>query len=354
MVSKSCVNYPFKNLRSQTPQDPVPLIVIPLFTAAADIHRPNRTALKFHRASLVYGPSIWRQQQNGAAHGSYSAWLFSVCNVFVFPVFCFLNKISFTRDELLNIRQNTPQKLLPDFDYSVVLLDTIVGGAVVLVKRYRTRRRGKRASELVKLCWRGLRTPLPSIHLVNLRSLPNKTDKLLLSRTNKDFSNSAALCFMETWLNDTIPDSALHLLNFQLIRSDRDAESRVKLHGGGTCFYINERWCTDVTVLKKMCCSDLETLFINCKPFYSPREFCSFILVRFYIPPLANARSAWQKLAVLIRHRTKHPNSVLIILWDFKKANLSSELPKYRQNLCWPAGPHLHKDLQQITGAVHA
>ncbi len=141
---------------------------------------------------------------------------------------------------------------------------------------------------------------------------------------------------METWLNDTIPDSALHLSNFQLIRSDRDAESRVKLHGGGTCFYITERWCTDVTVLKKMCCSDLETLFINCKPFYSPREFSSFILVRFYIPPLANARSAWQKLAVLIRHRTKHPNSVLIILWDFKKANLSSELPKYRQHITCP------------------
>ncbi len=50
--------------------------------------------------------------------------------------------------------------------------------------------------------------PLPSIHLVNLRSLPNKTDKLLLlSQTNKDFSNSAAV-FIGTWLNDAIPDSS--------------------------------------------------------------------------------------------------------------------------------------------------
>ncbi len=31
--------------------------------------------------------------------------------LFVFPVFCFSKKISFTRDELLNIRQNTPQNL---------------------------------------------------------------------------------------------------------------------------------------------------------------------------------------------------------------------------------------------------
>ncbi len=57
------------------------------------------------------------------------------------------------------------------------------------------------------------------------------------------------------------------------------------------CFYINERWSTDVTVLKKMYCSDLETLFINCKPFYygsrvacKPRKFCSFILVSVNIP----------------------------------------------------------------------
>ncbi len=37
--------------------------------------------------------------------------------------------ISFTRDGLLNIRQNTPQNLLPDFDYSDVLLNVVVGGS---------------------------------------------------------------------------------------------------------------------------------------------------------------------------------------------------------------------------------
>ncbi len=204
----------------------------------------------------------------------------------VFPVFCFSNTISFTRDELLNIWQNTPQNLLLDLDYSDVLLDIVVGGAAVPFRCYRTRRRGKRAGArrgkqagaLVKLSQRGLRTPLSSIHLANLRSLPNKTDKLLLlSRTSKDFSNSSALCFTENWLNDAIPDSALHLpkliRSLQLIRSDRNAESTGKSLGGGTCFYINERWCTDVTVLKKMCCSDLEMLFINCKLFYSLGRF---------------------------------------------------------------------------------
>ncbi len=108
----------------------------------------------------------------------------------------------------------------------------------MLMKRFRTCRRGKRAGALVKLRQRGFRTALPSIHLTNLCSLPNKTDQLLLlSQTNKDFFNFAALCFTETWLNDTIPDSTLSLPGFQLFRADRDAESMGKSRGGGRYFY---------------------------------------------------------------------------------------------------------------------
>ncbi len=209
--------------------------------------------------------------------------------------------------------------------------------SATLFRHCRTRRRGKQAGALMKLRQHRFKTPLPSIHLANLRSLPNKTDKLLLlSWTNKDFSNFAALCFTEAWLNDAIPDSALHLPGFQLIRADRNAESTGKSCGGGTCFYINERCCTDVTVLKKMCCSDLEALFINCRPFYSPREFCSFILVSVYIPPQVDVSSALQKLADLITDTEQHPDSVLIILGDFNQANLSRELPKYRQRVTCP------------------
>ncbi len=134
------------------------------------------------------------------------------------------NTISFTKEILLNIWQNTPQNLLPVFDYYDVLVDIVIGGAAVF-RCFRIHRQGKWARVLVKLRERKFWMPMPSIYLANLRSLPNKTDEpLLLSRTNKDFSNSAALCFTETWPNDAIPDSALHLLNFQLFRSDRDAE----------------------------------------------------------------------------------------------------------------------------------
>ncbi len=103
------------------------------------------------------------------------------------------------------------------------------------------------------------------------------------------------------------------------------------------CFYINERWCTDVKVLKKMCCSDLEMLLNNCKPFYSPRKFCSFIPVSVNIPPQANAKSASQKIAdQIIDTEQKHPDSVLIIPRNFNRANLSRELPKYRQHITCP------------------
>ncbi len=54
-----------------------------------------------------------------------------------FSCFLFLKHDQFfTRDELLNIRQNTPQNLLPVFNY----LDIVVGGAAVLFSRYRTHR----------------------------------------------------------------------------------------------------------------------------------------------------------------------------------------------------------------------
>ncbi len=84
-----------------------------------------------------------------------------------------------------------------------------------------------------------------------------------------------------------------------------------------------------------MCCSDLETIFINCKPFYSTREIYSFVLVSVYIPPQAHVSSALQKLADLITEQ-QHPDSVLIILGDFNKANLSCELPIYRQHVTCP------------------
>ncbi|XP_051928360.1 uncharacterized protein LOC127604961 [Hippocampus zosterae] len=157
---------------------------------------------------------------------------------------------------------------------------------------------------------------------------------LLLTKTNKTFARSAALCFTETWLSDRHPDPALHLPGFRLLRADRDTELSGKSNGGGICFYINEEWCTDVTKLDAHCSPDLESLSLNCKPFYSPHEFTSFLLVGVYIAPQANANTAIQTLAEQVNKlELKYPESPLIILGDFNRAHLNRELPRYKQHI---------------------
>ncbi len=81
-----------------------------------------------------------------------------------------------------------------------------------------------------------------------------------------------------------------------------------------------------------MCSPNLEAHFINCKYFYSPREFSSFILVNVYVPLVA-----MQQLAEQISEREqRYPDCLLIILGDYNKANLSRDLPKYRQHVTCP------------------
>ncbi len=56
-----------------------------------------------------------------------------------------------------------------------------------------------------------------------------------------------------------------------------------------------------------------------------------------YIPPQAHVCSVLQKQADLITDtEQQHTDSVLIIFGDFNKANLSRELPKYRQHVTCP------------------
>ncbi|KAK3516000.1 hypothetical protein QTP70_000716 [Hemibagrus guttatus] len=183
-------------------------------------------------------------------------------------------------------------------------------------------------------------------------------DELTLQMNkNRDFPTSCVLCFTETWLCDAIPDSALQLGGFNLYRADRHTELSGKTQGGGICFYINNSWCNDVKVLSQLCSPDLEAFTINCKPFYSPREFSSFILVGVYIPPQGNVREAQRALADEIQsvERT-NPDALVIVLGDFNKGNLSHELPKYKQFIKCPTreGNVLDHCYTTISGAYRA
>ncbi|XP_068507262.1 uncharacterized protein [Syngnathus scovelli] len=239
--------------------------------------------------------------------------------------------------------EGLPDKIITTLDAANIetnydCLSEILAGAAVLYKLARRRRRGKRAGALVKLRQRGFRSALPSIHLANVRSLANKMDELLLlTSRNTDFSRSAALCFVETWLSERTPHHAMELAGFRLTRADRSAELSGKSKGGGLCFYINERWCTDVMVLKEFCSPLLETLFINCRPFYSPREFSSIVMAAVYIPPNARASEATQMLADQVTDMERLlPNSLIIVLGDLNRANLAHELPRYRPHITCP------------------
>lgn len=87
---------------------------------------------------------------------------------------------------------------------------------------------------------------------------------------------------------------------FTIFRSDREFKAVDKSKGGGLCFLINNRWCTNNKILSTSCTSDLETLVIQCRPFYLPREFPSLIFVAVYIPPDANTGTAIQQLVDIV------------------------------------------------------
>ena len=138
----------------------------------------------------------------------------------------------------------------------------------------------------MRLRRRHLRPPLPSMFLSNVRSLRNKADEFLCNQqTKRDYKDCFIFCFTDTWLDATIPDSAVQPPGLTIYRSDRSRDENRKARGGGVCILVNDRWATDVKMLSKTCSVDIETLTIVCGPFYLPREFFSIIMTAVYIPP---------------------------------------------------------------------
>ncbi|XP_058010955.1 uncharacterized protein LOC131184050 [Ahaetulla prasina] len=263
-------------------------------------------------------------------------------------VLCDSLRISYSRDHLLKIKEHFFKEQLSLISPPPVFTNTeeilIQEEAIPMEpwitkknKRRKRRKRGKRAGILNRLRSR-IKTPLPSIFLTNIRSLANKMDEiLLLNKYYSDFRNSAVLCFSETWLNESIENSSLNIPGFQIERSDRIPETSGKKKGGGLCLYISRNWCQDFKIIYKFCDNNLETLIINCKPYYSPREFSSFLLIAVYVPPQACVNKALRTLAdQIMEAEAKHPDSLAIVLGDLNKANLRKELPKYFQHVNCP------------------
>lgn len=82
------------------------------------------------------------------------------------------------------------------------------------------------------------RQSLPSIFLANVRSLANKVDELRLRITQRKFMDCNVMVFTETWLNNTIPASAIELQGCNIYRADKTVADSGKSKGGGVCIYV--------------------------------------------------------------------------------------------------------------------
>ena len=116
---------------------------------------------------------------------------------------------------------------------------------------------------------------MPSLFLANAQSMVNKMDELRAMNNYCSYVKySCATIFTETWLRETIADSATELPGKTLHRADRDKEtSGGKGKGGGLGIYIRDEWCRNARAVSNHCSPDLELLTVKCRPFYMPREF---------------------------------------------------------------------------------
>ncbi|KAI4893871.1 hypothetical protein NFI96_021222, partial [Prochilodus magdalenae] len=207
-------------------------------------------------------------------------------------------------------------------------------------KRKRCKRRlkrGKRAGVLARLRANADRPPIPSLFLSNVRSLDNKLDLLRLRMSVSDeMRNCAVICLTETWLNDSMPDSAFQLAGRQLFRADRNQLSG-KARGGGLCVYINKGWCTNCVVVNALCSEATEQLTVKCRPHYLPREFTAVFVIAVYIAPDANANNALKELHDNISSlQNKHPEAFYVVAGDFNHVNLTNILPRFYQHIDIP------------------
>ncbi|XP_068604292.1 sorting nexin-7 [Brachionichthys hirsutus] len=151
--------------------------------------------------------------------------------------------------------------------------------------------------------------------------------------TYREMRDCCVLLLTETWLNNSVPDSAVQIDGLLLFRADRNHLSG-KTRGGGLCVYINRGWCTNCSVVSSHCSEAVEHLTIRCRPHYLPREFTAVFVVAVYIPPSANANEALRELHDNIgKQQHKHPEALYVVAGDFNHVNLTDILPRFHQHV---------------------
>lgn len=142
------------------------------------------------------------------------------------------------------------------------------------------------------------------------------------------------------------------LASFQVYGADCIPKQCNKSKGCGLCFYVTQGWFNNDSSKSP----DLESIFIHCKPFYSPCKFSSVILAGVYIAPDTCAHTEQHLLADQITEvERKYPDSTFTIKWDFNHTSLQQELPRYKQLVkCSSQEKILDHVYSTIKGAYHA
>ncbi len=192
-------------------------------------------------------------------------------------------RIVYGRDTLLDLQWSHASNTKPT-DYEIP----------AAMKR---RKRGRKGGVRERNKRRKFKPALPSIIMGNTQSLRNKLDELKsCSILRREYWDSCLMCFSETWFKPGIDTQQFsHIDGFTCIRGDRTIDSG-KSCGGGVCVYVNDRWCSNVSIKQQQCSSDLELLTVALRPFYLPREFPQLLVTVVYISPSANVALAANKI----------------------------------------------------------
>ncbi len=170
---------------------------------------------------------------------------------------------------------------------------------------------------LIPLCNTREKRPnssLPPILLTNVRSLLSKVDELDVIAL---LTSAHVISVTETWLTNAVPDRAVNIPNFILMRKDRSHCS--KSIGGGICAYVHHS--IPAERLTNFQLPGFESLWIHLKSYRLPRHTSTILLGVIYHPPSAKAENN----ELLIEHvnsnvdslLNKYPDALIVLTGDF-------------------------------------
>ena len=254
-------------------------------------------------------------------------------------------RIFYDRDFLLSLKDKVYNP------YTEVLTSDSVLASENNTKKKKNKKRGSRGGVKNRLKRNGIRTPLPAIILSNLRSINNKIDELTaLSKFDKDFRESALICFTETWLTDKEEHENINIEGFECIRHDRDVNLTEKERGGGICIFMNKRWAENWTIRDKISAPSYEILTVSFRPFYLPREFGEITIILTYVPGPDDKGSAKAIADCYNKEIARSPNNPVFILGDFNTCDITEQLPLLHQYV--HCSTRLNKTLDRCFGNI--